>query len=219
MLGLLGERERSALLRVGIRRRFSRGEVVFHEGDPGDSLHIVTHGAFIARTSSTTGEVIAVNVFGPGDVFGEMVLLNPGTRRSATVVSHGRGATLMIGRGQFEALRAGDTNVDRVLLAMLAERNRALTAQLVELLSTPVEQRVCRRLLAFSQAVGVTSPEGWVTLNQADLATLAGTTRSTVNRVLRRAQDRGLIELARGRIHLVDEPALRVRAQATARLR
>jgi CRP-like cAMP-binding protein len=124
----------------------------------------------------------------------------------------------MIGRAHFEALRAGDTNVDRVLLSVLAERNRALTAQLVELLSTPVKQRVCRQLLAFSQAVAATSPAGWVTLNQADLATLAGTTRSTVNRVLRRAQDRGMVELARGRIHLVDEPALRLRAQATARL-
>jgi len=216
VLDLLGEHERSALLRMGVRRRFSRGEVVFHEGDPGDSLHIVTRGAFIARSSSTTGEVVAVNVFTEGDIFGEMVLLNPGARRSATVVSHGHGATLMITRASFEALRASDTSVDRVLLSVLAERNRALTAQLVELLFTPVEQRVCRRLLAFSDAVGAVSSEGWVTLSQTDLATLAGTTRSTVNRVLRRAQDRGLVELARGRIRLVDEPALRRRAQATA---
>lgn len=219
MLDLLGERERSALLRVGLRRRFSRGEVVFHEGDPGDSLHIVTQGAFIARSSSTMGEVIAVNIFRKGDVFGEMVLLNPGARRSATVVSHGHGATLMITRANFETLRAADTSIDRVLLSVLAERNRALTAQLVELLFTPVEQRVCRRLLAFAEAVGALSTEGWATLNQTDLATLAGTTRSTVNRVLRRAQDRGLVELTRGRIRIVDEPALRRRAQATAPLR
>jgi CRP/FNR family transcriptional regulator, cyclic AMP receptor protein len=219
VLDLLDERERSALLRVGVRRRFARGEVVFHEGDPGDSLHIVTHGAFIARGSSTLGQVLAVNVFGVGDVFGEMVLLNSGARRSATVVSHGRGATLMIGRDSFEALRAESTNIDRVLLSMLAERNRALTANLVELLFTAVEQRVCRRLLAFSEAVADTSHDRWVTLNQTDLATLAGTTRSTVNRVLRRAEDRGLIELGRGRIRLLDEPALRHRALATAPMR
>ena len=217
MLDALSERERSALLRSAVRRRFARGEVVFHEGDPGDSLHVVTHGAFIARSASTMGEVIAVNVFGPGDIFGEMVLLTPGARRSATVVSHGAGATLMIARGSFEALRTSETNIDRVLLSLLAERNRALTAHLVELLFTPVEQRVCRQLLTFARAVGAASSEGWVCLNQADLAVLAGTTRSTVNRVLRRAETAGLVELARGRIRVVDEPALRRRAEATTR--
>jgi CRP-like cAMP-binding protein len=216
VLDLLDERQRSALLKVGVRRHFDRGEVVFHEGDPGDSLHIVTHGGFIARSSSTLGEVIAVNVFGVGDVFGEMVLLNPGAHRSATVVSHGRGATLMVSREPFEALRAADADVDRVLLSVLAERNRALTALVVELSFSPVDQRVCRRVLAFSEAVGVAS-NGWVTLNQADLATLAGTTRSTVNRVLRRVEDRGLVKLARGRIKVIDEPALRRHATGRSR--
>jgi CRP-like cAMP-binding protein len=219
VLDLLTEQERSMLLRTGVRRRFSRGEVVFHEGDPGDSLHIVTHGAFIARSSSTLGALIAVNVLGVGDVFGEMVLLNPGTRRSATVVSHGAGATLMVGRGDFEALMTGSGNIHRVLLGLLANRNRALTANLVELMFAPVEQRVCRHLLAFSEAVSPASAEGadrWVPLNQADLATLAGTTRSTVNRVLRRAEQQGLVELARGRIHLMDEPGLRRSTRTTS---
>jgi CRP-like cAMP-binding protein len=208
VLDLLTERERDAVLRTGIRRRFRRGEVVFHEGDPGDSMHIVTSGAFIARDSSTMGEVIAVNVFGVGDIFGEMVLLTPGARRSATVVSHGRGATLMVGRGDFDALMDDDGNLHRVLLSVLTERNRALTAQLVELLFTPVEQRVCIRLLAFARTVSSGADEGWVRLSQAELATLAGTTRSTVNRVLGRAREQGLVELARGRIRLVDEQAL-----------
>lgn len=218
MFDLLGEQERTALLRAGHRRRFSRGEVVFHEGDPGDSLHIVTEGAFIARSSSTLGEVIAVNVFRAGDVFGELVLLTPGARRSATVVSHGRGATMMVTRASFDQLRRSGTTVDRVLLSVLAERNRALTAQVVELLFSPVDQRVCRRLLAFAEAVGAAASGGWVVLSQSDLATLAGTTRSTVNRALRRAEDAGLVELARGRIRLVDEPALRRRA-GTSRAR
>jgi CRP-like cAMP-binding protein len=124
----------------------------------------------------------------------------------------------MITRGDFEELRKADTIIDRVLLSVLAERNRALTAHLVELLFTPVDQRVCRRLLAFADAVGA-EEEGWVTINQTELATLSGTTRSTVNRVLRGAQDRGLVELARGRIRLVDEPALRRRARVTPRVR
>jgi CRP/FNR family transcriptional regulator, cyclic AMP receptor protein len=217
MLDLLTERERSRVLRTGVRRRFQPHEIVFHEGDPGDSLHIVTDGAFIARGSYTLGELIAVNVLGVGDVFGEMVLLTPGARRSATVISHGRASTLMVGQGDFEALMDEGGNLDRVLLSLLAGRNRVVTAHLVELLFAPVEQRVCMRLLEFSQKVVRTSDQGWVNLSQAELATLAGTTRSTVNRVLGRARELGLVEVARGRIRVADEPRLRQSAQRALR--
>jgi CRP/FNR family cyclic AMP-dependent transcriptional regulator len=214
VLDAVAARERSALLQAGVRRRFAPGEIVFHEGDPGDALHIVTQGVFVARSSSTRGEIIAVNVFGRGDVFGELALLTASARRSATVVSLERGATLMVGRGPFEDLRARDPRVDRVLLTVLAERNRALTSHLVELLFTPVDQRVYRRLVAYHDLVASATEdnEGWIRLNQTELATLAGTTRSTANRVLRRAEDGGLLALARGRVRLLDVDELRRRS-------
>jgi CRP-like cAMP-binding protein len=211
VLDSLGDRERAALLRVAVRRRFRSGEVVFHQGDPGDTLHIVVHGVFIARSAGTLGEAIGVNILGPGSVFGEGVLVNPGTRRSATVVAMHGGTTLMVARGDFEALRDREPKVDRFLVSVLAERNRVLTAQMVELLYTPVEQRIHRRLLAFADAIDDADADGWVALNQADLATFAGTTRSTANRVLRRAERRGIVELGRGRIRVVDRDALAVR--------
>ncbi len=213
MLDAVAARERSALLQAGVRRRFAPGEVVFHEGDPGDALHIVTQGVFVARSSSTRGEVIAVNVFGRGDLFGELALLTSSARRSATVVSLEQGATLMLGRGPFEDLRARDPQVDRVLLTVLAERNRALTSHLVELLFTPVDQRVYRRLVAYHDLVApATDDDGWIRLSQTELATLAGTTRSTANRVLRRAEEGGLLALARGRVRLLDLDELRRRS-------
>ena len=54
------------VLRHTKARRFGRNEVVFHEGDPGDALHIVESGVFVARSSSTLGHVLTVNVFMPG---------------------------------------------------------------------------------------------------------------------------------------------------------
>jgi CRP/FNR family cyclic AMP-dependent transcriptional regulator len=215
VLDAVPARERSALLQAGVRRRFAPGEVVCHEGDPGDALHIVTQGVFVARSSSTRGEVIAVNMFGPGDVFGELALLTASDRRSATVVSLERGATLMLGRGPFEDLRSRDPTVDRVLLTVLAERNRALTSHLVELLFTPVDQRIYRRLVAYHDLVApaTSDREGWLRLSQTELATLAGTTRSTANRVLRRAEEGGLLALGRGRIRLLDVDELRRRSR------
>jgi CRP/FNR family cyclic AMP-dependent transcriptional regulator len=212
LLGSIDENDRRTLLRAAVRRRFARSEIVFHEGDPGDALHIVTKGIFIARSSSTLGQVIAVNVFPVGAVFGELVLLTPGARRNATVAALGAGETLMLGRNEFEDLRSRTPIIDRFLVTVLAERNRALNAHLVELLFTPVEPRVYRRLLAFAAMVG-TSDDGWVQLGQGELATLAGTTRATVNRALRKAEEGGLIEIARGRVRVVDRAALEHRAR------
>jgi CRP/FNR family cyclic AMP-dependent transcriptional regulator len=208
LMAHLGEEERRKLLQVAVRRRFARNEVVFHEGDSGDSLHVVAKGIFVARSSSTLGQPIAVNLFGEGGVFGETALVTGDSHRSATISALRRSETLMITRSEFEALRARDARVDRFLVSVLAERNRALTAQLVELLSCPVETRIYRRLLSFAELAGGDEDHGWIRLGQADLATLAGTTRSTVNRALRRAEDRGIVELTRGGVRITDARAL-----------
>ena len=113
----------------------------------------------------------------------------------------------MLARAHFEDLRARNPRIDRFLVSVLAERNRRLNAHLVELQFTPVEQRVYRRLLAFSRAVAAHGDE-WVLLSQNELAMLAGTTRSTANRMLRRAAGLGAIELARGRLRVLDEAGL-----------
>jgi CRP-like cAMP-binding protein len=208
LLAVLDPASRAGLLKVAIRRRFARGEVVFHEGDPGDALHVVTGGVFLARTSSSGGDVVAVNVLREGMVFGELALLTETYRRSATVVALRAASTLMVTRPDFEDLRGREPKVDRLLVAVLAERNRRLNDQLMELVFTPVHQRVYRRLLAFADAVGEGDRPGWVDLGQGELAALAGTTRPTVNRALRRAERDGLVELARGRVRIVDGAAL-----------
>jgi CRP-like cAMP-binding protein len=71
---------------------------------------------------------------------------------------------------------------------------------------------VLRQLLVFAEVAG-DEAEGWITLNQSDLAALAGTTRATVNRALRAVERDGLIELGRGRIRITDAVALRRRAR------
>jgi CRP/FNR family cyclic AMP-dependent transcriptional regulator len=213
LLAALGDEERSNLLRLAVRRRFRRNEVVFHEGDPGDALHIVMRGIFIARSSSILGHSITVNVFGEGGVFGEGVLVTEGSRRSATISALHPGETLLIARTEFDALRARDPRVDRFLVSVLAERNRVLTAQVVELLYCPAETRIYRRLLAFAELSGSVEAGGWIRLGQNDLATLAGTTRPTTNRALRRAEERGLVELTRGGIRIVDVEGLTAAAR------
>jgi CRP/FNR family transcriptional regulator, cyclic AMP receptor protein len=207
LLSFIDPGQRALLLRAGVRRRFARGEVVFHEGDPGDSLHIITSGLFIARSTSPQGDVVGVNVLQEGMVFGELALLTENYRRSATMVALRAATTLMVTRDEFEDLRRREPKVDQLLVAILAERNRRLTDRLMEVVGVPTHKRVYRRLLAFADEVA-DDPAGWVELSQSDLAALAATTRPTVNRALRRAEQAGLVALGRGRVRVLDAPVL-----------
>jgi CRP-like cAMP-binding protein len=209
MLDAIGDAERRELLRVAVRRRFASNEVVFHEGDAGDSLYIVMTGVFVARSSSTMGELIAVNLLGPGDVFGELAILTDDPHRSATIIALQGGTTLTVVRSHLDALRATYPSLNRFLVAVLAERNRRLTADLVELLFVSAERRVFRHLAKLADLLRRPDDDGWIQVRQADLAMLAGTTRSTANRTLQRAQERDVIRVRRGRIQILDMPALR----------
>jgi CRP-like cAMP-binding protein len=208
--------ELDELLARARRRRFSSGEVVFHAGDPADTLHLIRRGRFSVRIMTEFGDAATLNVIGPGDAFGELALLTPGAPRSATIVSLEDGETLSIHQIEFNALRERVPTIDRFLIGLLAVQGRRLSGQLVEALYLPADTRVRRRLLDVCTAFGPVSPGTVVPLTQEELATLAGTSRATVNKVLREEQAAGTIELARGRTTLLDPDALERRARPFA---
>src|SRR3954447_1092959 len=211
MLGaLLSESDRVEVLRHTSTRRFARHAVVFHEGDPGNSMHIVESGLFVARSSSTLGNVLTVNVFNPGSVFGELSLLAAEADRSATVIAMRAGRTRVLHRDDLQQLRRGSAGraIDQFLVSVLIERNRLLTAQLIELLFTPAVKRVRRQLSRLGQLGIVDDGDGWIRISQEELSMMTATTRATVNRVLRDLEKAGIVELARGRTRIVDRSRL-----------
>lgn len=205
------------LLSHGRRRHFSAGEVVFHAGDPADCVHFVRGGRFAVRITTEFGDVATLNVVGPGDAFGELALLTPDAQRSATVASLERGETLSVHEIDFRRLRRARPETDALLTQLLAARVRRLSEQLVDALYLPAETRVRRRLLDVAAAYGgdgAGAADGArVPLTQEELASLAGTSRATVNKVLREEQEHGTLELARGRTTLLDAAALERRAR------
>ncbi len=208
----LGEEERRRLLASTRRRRFARREVLFHEGDPGDTLHLIDKGRVAVRITTPLGDVATLSVLGPGECVGEMALLGSG-HRGATVVALEKSETLSLHRDQFEALRREHPAVDRFLIDVLAAEVRRLDGQLMEALFLPVERRVLRRLVALTGIYGESSANGSeIPLTQDDLASLAGTSRATVNRVLRQAEEAGWLALGRGRIRIIDHARLARRA-------
>ncbi|HEY8582056.1 MAG TPA: Crp/Fnr family transcriptional regulator [Capillimicrobium sp.] len=202
-----------SLLDRARRRRFDAGEVVCHAGDPADTMHVVRSGHFAVRITTEFGATATINIVGPGDAFGELALLTPGEPRSATVAALEGGETLSVHELDFGRLRAERPETDAVLTRLLAARVRGLSEQLVEALYLPVDTRVRRRLLGAVAVYGAVEPGATLPLTQEELASLAGTSRATVNRVLREEQEHGAVELTRGRTTLVDPEALARRAR------
>lgn len=212
LLADLPPAEREELLTRGRRRRFAAGEVVFHAGDPADTVHLVRTGRFAVRIVTELGDVATLSVLGAGDVFGELALITADTPRSATVAALEPAETLSIHAIEFGRLRK-HPHIDALLVELLAAQIRRLSAQLVDALYLPAETRVRRRLLDVVAAYGPVEAGVTVPLTQEELATLAGTSRATVNKVLGEEQQHGALELARGRTTVVDPVGLERRAR------
>ena len=203
MLDPLSESDRYALLARCTRQRFPRGGFIFHEGEAGDSVHLIETGTVAVRMTSPAGEVVTLDVLGPGDAFGEQALIGEDFHRSATMVALERTETRRFTRAEFDALLADHPSTAMVVAQMLDARLRATSQALLEALYLPAETRVLRRLTYLAE-IYAHGPSQSIPLTQDDLASLAGTTRQTVNRVLGQAQKDGLVELSRGRIMITD---------------
>lgn len=201
-----------AFLAMARRRTFVREEVVFHQGDTADALHLVAKGRFALRVVSPLGQSAMLAVRGPGESFGEFALLASGTRRTVTVSALEAGETLSIGRAAFRELVARHPERNDVLVALLAERLRYSDERIVAAHFLDADARV-RWVLAglvpvYRDADGIVVP-----LTQENLAELAGTARGTVNRVLRKEQELGTLAIERGRVRVLDPDRLATRVR------
>lgn len=210
----LCEEDRERVLTAATRRRFARDETVLRQGEPGAAFHLLAAGRVAVRVTTPDGETVILSVLSPGDFFGEQALLGPRHQRTASVVALEPVETLALDAARFESLRREQPSVERFLVEVLAAQVRRLTAHLVEALHVPAEQRTLRRLLALAHQYRTQNGGGPVVIpvTQQDLATMAGTTRPTANRVLRAMEDAGALRLARGRIEVLDVQALRTEA-------
>jgi CRP-like cAMP-binding protein len=143
-----------------------------------------------------------------------MAILEEGGRRGATVMALEPTETLSIDRAQLLELRQQYPALDLFIFDVLMTNIRRVNVALMEALFVPVDRRVVRRLLSLVEIYAGRNDGGAVdvTLTQDDLASLAGTSRATVNRVLRQAAEAGAVSLSRGRIRVTDQALLARRA-------
>jgi CRP/FNR family cyclic AMP-dependent transcriptional regulator len=190
-------------------RCFAKGEVVFHEDDPGDSLHLIEEGLFAVEASTSVGRNVMLNILGAGSVFGEFSAFSSNGRRSSSVNAFSRGKTLAIQHDELrKALQARPGLIDDLMTAVIAKAENT-QRRLVDILSIPAELRVLRALLMVDE---LDRRDGSIPITQTDLASLAATTRPTANRVLREEESRGSLSLSRGSIAVIDTARLARRA-------
>jgi CRP-like cAMP-binding protein len=197
------------VLSIARRRTFARNEVVFHRGDPGDTLHLVVSGRFASRIATPAGDTVLIAVYGAGDSFGELALVGGGAPRSATVGALEPSETWSILRDDFTRLLERNPGVNSVLVAILADQVRRSNERVLEAYHVDADRRVRRRLLELTEIY----PDGAIPLTQEDVAGMAGTSRATVNRVLSADAKRGIVELRRGRTIVLQPEELARRAR------
>ena len=206
----LSEAELEQLAAVAVPRSYEGGEVVFREGDPGDTCHIVRSGTLKATKTHGDGRTIALTELHPGDMFGELALFS-GERRSATIEALESATTLALLADDIRRLLTSQPEIAIKMLAGLANRVRAANERLARQSFQGVAGRVASVLLA--QVEARRQEEGSegdvvVTATQADIAELAGSARESASRFLATLEREGVVTLRRGRVVVHDPDAL-----------
>lgn len=206
----------SELERAATRKRVRRGDVLFREGDTGDRLYVVTSGKVKITRAAADGRENVVAVLGPGDMFGELSLFDPGPR-TATATAVSSGEVAVMAHEELRPWLARNPDVAVALLAALARRVRRTTDTLADVVFTDVPGRVAKALLSLAERFSQPAADGSVRvehgLTQSELAQYVGASRETVNKALAEFASRGWLRVDGRAVVLLDVERLTNRAR------
>ncbi len=192
-----------------------RGQSLFDEGDQGDRLYVIGEGKIKLGRTSSDGRENLLAILGPGEMFGELSLFDPGPR-TATATAVAETQVVSMGHEQLKEFLAARPGVATTLLAALARRLRRTNDVLADLVFTDVPGRVAKALLDLADRFGRPVEEGIMVahdLTQEELAQLVGASRETVNKALADFATRGWLRLEARAVLLQDVERLKRRAR------
>jgi CRP/FNR family cyclic AMP-dependent transcriptional regulator len=195
------------------RRHYQRGEVLFSQGSPGSSLYIVESGRVRISLTSADGKELVLNVLEPGDIFGEMALLD-GEPRSAGAAALEPCQVLLLARPAFLQFLELHPAVTLRLLAILSRRVRHDTRLLQDAVFLDIPGRLASTLLHLSRPQGPAATGPLVVetrLTQAELAGMIGATRESVSKWLSFYQRQGVLRRRKGQIVILRPEVMRAR--------
>jgi CRP-like cAMP-binding protein len=204
-LAALTDVERGELLKHARLRRFAADDIVFRKDDPGDGLYGVLAGRIVVTVESVDGKELILNMFGPGEFFGEIALLD-GKGRTATATAREASELLFLSRANFLPFLRQHHEAAVRIIAFLCERLRRTTGMVEDSAFLNVSTRLAKQLAVLAGAAG--SPATAIRLSQEELAQTLGVSREIVSRQLAVWREAGVVELGRGRIVVRDVEAL-----------
>ena len=211
----LGDDARMALAAAVLDRVYKRGQLIFHQGDLGEALFIVVEGLVKVFVTSEEGDEMVLVTLGPNEVFGELSLVDGGTR-SASAEAVEKTRLLALSRSTLLSLLAESPQWTEALLRSLGEALRRLTEQASDLVFLDLHGRVAKLILGMARTTASSGDGAAVVLDlhltQTDLAAMVGGSRQSVNQILHAFERRGYLEVRGRQISINDLEALRRRA-------
>jgi CRP/FNR family cyclic AMP-dependent transcriptional regulator len=207
VFGDLEERELGAVAQVAVPRTWEHGEVIFREGDPGDTCYLIRSGAVMLTREHQDGRTIALSELRAGDMFGELALFRHEVRSATAEAAEDTTAIALLGP-DMERLIRRNPDIALKLLAVLSERVRRTNDRLFTQSFQTVAGRVAGALLGQAtarQAEGAPDEDVLIVATQAEIANLAGTSRESASRFLATLERAGVVSLGRGKV-TVHEP-------------
>lgn len=206
----MDERQIEALASMAVRKRYKARAVVLRKGDPALQIYVIASGRLKAITDGAEGRQAALSIMGPGEVFGEVAVLD-GERRSATITALEPCELLIIQRNEFFHFLERNPQAAIKLLEVLAARLRRLSERVEDSTFLEIPARLAKQLLRLGNRYGKQRTDGLcieLKLSQQELGDLVGATRESVNKQLRAWVSEGLLDQQDGRLVLRDVPAL-----------
>lgn len=196
-----------ALAERGRVRRYVAGATIFQEGDRGDSLHVVIEGVVRVSVVSPRGEEATVALLGPGEFVGDLALLD-GLPRSANAIATQQTKTLVVTRDDFRRWLAERPKASLALLEALSLRVRRTDEVLADLTFLDLPNRLAKRLLSLITEHPAEGSTYSLRITQAQLASMLGVSRESVNKQLNEFERNGWVRLGRGSVTVLDAASL-----------
>ncbi len=205
LFGELDEQELERFSRVAVPRSYPAGTRVFHEGDQSDACYIIREGTFRVTREHPDGRAITLATLGPGDIVGELAMLDGEVRSASVETLGGDGELIALPARDVRALLRKHPEITVKFVAALTRRLRAANERISRQSFQTVPSRVAGVLSQMAKDEK-REDNGPVTIrmNQADLAQLAGTSRESVSRFLADLERAGVVRAGRGQVTILE---------------
>ena len=190
-----------------------RGTTIVSKGDPGNSLIAVISGTVKISVSSPDGRSAILNLIGPGEIFGEVALLD-GLARTADATANTNCEIFVIDRREFLPFVRSQPALAMKFIELLCMRLRLTSEQVEQVILQNLPARLASALIRLTEKHKLAPGGRTIAITQQEISEMVGMTRESINKQLRVWASRNWVRLEHGAIVILDAEPLQVLAEA-----